>query len=185
MKEDHELGKDPPDQGIRYLKRYTIYVKSDNLTPAKKLRFEIIGYTKEDRDESGGTPVSSVAKAYELIDVFLKDDRLQADLVRPDTPLDFAIQEPCIITLKLLGDFWEFSTANQVKTKDVHQDDRYYYLRPHTRSGRIAAVSFCAKDPLPAGDNQEHGINLYVDFLQDLLRLPVVVDPDIENKGKN
>jgi hypothetical protein len=30
-----------------------------------------------------------------------------------------------------------------------------------------------------------HGINFHVDMLQDGMRMPVTIDPDIENRGKN
>lgn len=71
-------------------------------------------------------------------------------------------------------------------------DNRYYHLRGHAPSGSpVRCVSFCARQPvrkINASGNVRHGINLYVDFVQGqdpVLRLPVMIDPDIENKGNN
>ena len=59
-------------------------------------------------------------------------------------------------------------------------------MRRHEVGGRVRGISFCARTPLPEGGDGSyvrHGVNLYVDFLQDTFQLPVIVDPDIENKG--
>lgn len=196
MKEDHELPKGSVKNDIKYLKRYSIYAQATGTDPVSSLTFEIYGYTKADRDESGGTVVASAEKAYELIEEFLDDADMEGRLTEQRTPLDFALQKECLIALRLIGKFWEFSPGpHYIKTKDPHGDERYYYLNPHTRGGRVTGVSFFAKEPLKkptTNPHVRHGINLYIEFQQTdpnnsskTLRLPVIVDPDIENKGGN
>ncbi|HEV7660679.1 MAG TPA: nucleotide synthetase [Allosphingosinicella sp.] len=189
MSTENKLPDGDPEQDIKHLKRLSIYLESDSLIPARKLRINILGYTAADRDESGGTVVSPGKWPVTQIDEFLAAPSLGMDAVLPASQLDFPIQAKCFVTLKLVGDFWQFSNIRDpITTKEKHADYRYYGLRTHRIGGRMAAFSFCARKPQPEQDNGSyirHGINLYIDFLQDTFQLPVIVDPDIENKGGN
>ena len=190
---DHDLPRRAPANDIRHIKRYWIYVKAahDGRDWANDLGFYITGHTPEDDDdESGGTRIGSISEGAERIQEFLEADHPTYERIGSQTQLDFAIQKKCFIVLRLYGNFWEFQnrSGGAIRTKDDH-DDRYYRLLRHEIGGRGACVSFCADTPEDRRWNIRHGINLYVDFKQSrngqLLHLPVVIDPDIENKGGN
>jgi len=58
MSNEIKLPSGDPEDDIRHLKRLSIYVKSEALVPARTLEFNILGYTAEDRDDSGGTLIT-------------------------------------------------------------------------------------------------------------------------------
>ena len=188
MASEYELPPNSPELDIVHIKRLSLYVTSDDDMPASSLKFNILGYTVEDRDETGGTIVPAGQFPQAEIDAFIDDPGLGAPSLVRTSPLDFAIQKKCFITLRLVGDFWRFSAVRPgVTTKSRHADSRYYGLVPHSRNGVIKAITFCAKTPREASNGAyvRHGINFYVDFMQDGMILPVIIDPDIENKGGN
>jgi len=185
---DYELPDLPPANDIRHVKRLWIYLTSDGQQGwLENLHFRIAPHTGDD-DSIHGKGVGSVGEAVDLINDFARASGPEVHQLVQRTPLDFAIGKKCFIALKLYGNFWEFSrrSAGAVRTKDDF-DRRYYRLRLHENSGRSACVSFCAEEPENHVNKVRHGINLYVDFIRtengEVLRLPVTIDPDIENKG--
>lgn len=191
MANDYKLPDGAPETDIVRIKRLSIYMTTDGATPTMDLGFHIQGYTEADENEEGGKLIPAGSAPDRWIDEFLRDDTIRPAI--SPTPLDFSLQEKCFVVLKLIGNFWEFSNRHDaVTTKNSHADRRYYNLRGHALSnGPVRCVSFCARQPVrknSGGNHVRHGINLYVDFVQgvnDILRLPVIIDPDIENKGNN
>ena len=183
--QDHDLGQ-APHTGA-YVKRLLIYMTAVGDSPVSELRFHIQGYEEVDQGDNPGKSVNG-ASIDELIREFVEDtSHFSPPAEFVPTPLDFSIAKPCVVVLKLIGDFWEFSpTRPPVRTKDQHSDERYFGLKAHG-SDRVKAISFAAKEPLPPnnGKFQRHGLNFYVDFLQHGKRLPVMIDPDVVNKGGN
>jgi len=180
---DQPLPDGDPEPEITHLKRLSVYVESDGEVPARKLRMHIVGYSDADRDESGGKVIAPGQWPESDIDSELTDSRFV-----PPTQLDFPIQRRCIIALRLVGKFWKFRSRDAIKTKARHADKRYYSLRTYEIDGQLRGVAFCAKKPYRRrhdGSYVKHGINLYVDFVQDHFELPVTIDPDIENKGRD
>jgi hypothetical protein len=187
---DHKLPNYAPENDIRHIKRYWIYLtgSADSRNWLTDLKFYIVGHTSADEDGSGGTPIGSIVQADAKIKEFLEADGPETSHFVERTQLDFAIEKKCFIALKLFGDFWEFSPRSDgaVRTKD-DLDRRYYRLLRYRFNNRAACIAFCAQQPEEEWKGERHGINLYVDFLEprgrDRLRLPVQIDPDIENKG--
>jgi hypothetical protein len=188
MANEYALPHGEPDPDIRHIKRFAIFVESDGGTPVSQLRFRISGFTAEDEDDSGGTVIDASKSVSDYIDEFLASDELVRPLER--TPLDFALQNKCHVVLKLMGDFWEFSRVRgPITMKEEHSDKRYYNPRAIEVDGQVRAVLFSTAQPLPAATgtmkNVRHGFNLHIDFVDGDLRLPVLIDPDIENRGGN
>jgi hypothetical protein len=191
MKEDHPLGPGPRAPDIKRLKRYSIELRA-RLAPnsdVENLTFHLVRHKDETDaiDKKGGWEVASTQAAEVLVDEFASAVGIADDRGTP-TPLDFPIRKPCVVALRLMGDFWRFAETDAVKTKEDYKDGqkhRYYGLRSHGDH----AVSFCTLEPIhkdPAKPKGEaHKINLYVEFIDDQRRvtLPVILDPDIENKG--
>lgn len=114
------------------------------------------------------------------------------------TPLDFAVYEKTCIILRLVGDFWSFRHDHPATTKR-NLGNHYYNLERHelvgstiqtpARTSDFQCISFFCGLPCLDGQNVRHGLNLHVDLVMmangNEERLPIVIDPDIENKGGN
>lgn len=175
-----------PENDIRHIKLMALYIKSagpaDGPTPALTFHIENTeGGIPGHELRSGETPEGVIAGFVEG----------SMPVTRNPTPLDFPISKKCYIVLKLEGDFWEFDARDGVTTKE-DLGGQYYRLIPHSQGGRIAAVSFCARTPFPdrpaEDDRVRHSINLHINFLDrdangNIRRLPVIIDPDVENRG--
>jgi hypothetical protein len=182
-----------PEPDILHVKRLSIYARSssDAVGDTNALTFHIAHSAGDDPID--GYELKDGETAETIIKLFLATTRGPALL---PSPLDFPIGKKCYVVLKLVGDFWEFDLHDAVTTKQKHGGDRYYQLVPYPdANGRLAAVAFCAKTPFKGSRDLNnhtdfilHGINLSVRFIsEDLkrgqLRLPVIIDPDIENRG--
>ncbi|WP_139810116.1 nucleotide synthetase [Sphingomonas azotifigens] len=181
-----------PPSDIRLVKRYQIYVSSKGGYPATDLKFHILGY--EDVDRFGnGKEVTAADDFTKIVRDFVvappKIDPGLANLTTPaPTPLDFVVRKPCCVILKLIGDFWEYTPNSlYVSTKHEYPDGKYRRAFPLLDDdGRITAVGFFVEYVT----NPQHrktcdGLNLYVDFLQGDLRMPTIIDPEVENKGNH
>lgn len=191
-----ELPEDDPEIGINHIKKISIRVEA-NTTPntppgdpiAHTLKFVNTYYDDED---GGGQTVNNPDDIDDIINQFVAEG---VPLVsRFSGQLDFPLKYKCYVVIRLEGDFWEFIKDNPITTKKPHANARYYNLRVHEHGGRLSAVSFCAraplKQPIGGGPGVKHGINLHIDFVerdpvtnQVTRRLPVIIDPDVENRG--
>lgn len=177
-----------PEADIAHVRRLTLYIKAGGEPdqPVTQLTYNILS---EDADDNG-FEIPENETAEDVIEKFLDTGSPFVGLA--PGPLDFAIAKKCHIVLRLAGNFWEFDLKGGVTTK-LELNGRYYRLIPHSRKGRVVAVSFCAMTPdldksNPA-DRTRHAINLHIDFLDysgpggALRRLLVIIDPDVENRG--
>jgi hypothetical protein len=120
------------------------------------------------------------------------------------TPLDFCISDVSRVVLRLLGNFWRFSDEPAAVTTKSKLSGKYFDLRRHKLDANnqtsdadpdedCRCVSFFTMDPDDYRLRRRDGLNLHVDFIGldqsgqiDLSRLlPVLIDPDVENKGNN
>ena len=102
------------------------------------------------------------------------------------TPLDIVVREPCCVIFKLIGNFWEYTPNSLfVSTKHEYPDGKYRRAFPLLDdAGRITAIGFFVEYVTdPQHRKTCDGLNLYVDFVQGDLRMPTIIDPDVENKG--
>lgn len=191
----YELPEADPEPDIKHIKQIAIHVEAVTVPDpstgnpvAKTIKF-VPTYLN---DGNGSGQQVDPAKVDQEIENFI--DRAPTAIGPTRGPLDFGIVHKCYIVIRLDGDFWEFSPEDAVTTKKEHANARYYNLRTHERLGRIVAVSFCARDPLklpsPGQTGVKHGFNLHLDFVerdpvtnQVTRRLPVIIDPDVENRG--
>ncbi len=123
---------------------------------------------------------------------------------RGATPLDFCVSDVSRIVLRLLGDFWKFSDAPAAVTTKLDQGGMYFDLRRHMPDARghlvdagprdpCRCISFFTREPADYRDERRDGMNFHVDFIELNLEgrvygsnlLPVIIDPDVENKGGN
>lgn len=175
-----------PETDIKHVRRLAIFIKANGnfVDAASKLTFHIAN----DDENNAGRELQENETPDTVIEEYV--DRGSQLVGRGGGPLDFSIAKKCYIVLKLEGDFWEFNLDCGVSTK-LDLKGRYYELVPHSRKGRVVAISFCARAPEPENlaDLVRHAINLHVDFLDHggtggtLRRLPVIIDPDVENRG--
>ncbi|MEG3152793.1 nucleotide synthetase [Sphingomonas sp. ZT3P38] len=186
---DYEIPSTAPT-GVTHIKRLQIYVSGEREGPLEDLRFHIYGFEKEDQDGPGKDVGANAIDDYigKFVDAA---PELPLPLHRDPTQLDFPLQKPCCVVLKLIGKFWEFAPnppsgqGQTIRTKNKHSDQRYRKLQQHfDTDGKLRAVSFYAQAIEPKATNARHGINLYVDFIEGRYRLPTLIDPDIENKGE-
>lgn len=112
------------------------------------------------------------------------------------TPLDFPVYGKTCIILRLVGNFWSYRYTDPATTKR-NLGNHYYNLRRHAfLNGTIQdpqptsdfqCISFFSGEPCDDAINVRHGINLHADLVMMVNgneeRLPIVLDPDIENKG--
>ena len=186
---DYQIPSDAPTD-VTYIKRLQIYVSGEQEGPLEDLRFHIYGFEEDDRKGPGKDVGANAIDSH--IQTFVDAaPELPLPLERDPTQLDFSLEKPCCVVLKLIGRFWEFAPnppsgpGQVIRTKNEHSDRRYRKLQQHLdRDGKLRAVSFYAQAIQPASANARHGINLYVDFIEGKYRLPTLIDPDIENKGE-
>ncbi len=179
-----------PPSYIRLVKRYQIYASSKGGYPAEGLKFHILGY--EDVDRYGNGKEVTVEDDFTRIvrDFVVAPPNIEpvidAAITPPPTPLDFVVREPCCVILKLIGDFWEYTPNSlYVSTKREYPDGKYRRAFPLLDDeGRISAVGFFVETVTnPKHRKTCDGLNLYVDFIQGDLRMPTIIDPDVENQG--
>lgn len=181
-----------PPSYIRLVKRYQVFASSGGGYPLSNLKFHILGY--EDVDRFGnGKPVTPEEDFTQIVrDFVVAPPNIEPGVAgltaSPPTPLDFVVREPCCVILKLIGDFWEYTPNSlYVSTKREYPDGKYRRPFPLLDdNGRITAVGFFVEYVA----NPQHrktcdGLNLYVDFLQGDMRMPTMIDPEVENKGNH
>lgn len=191
----YELPEADPEPDIKHLKLIAIHAEAvpiPNPSPGDPIvaTLKFVPTYLNDGTNGAGQQVDPT-KVEQEIENFV--DSVPAAIGPTRGPLDFGIVHKCYIVIRLDGKFWEFVPEGAVTTKKEHANARYYNLRTHERAGRIVAVSFCARTPLkltnPAQTGVKHGFNLHIDFVerdasgQVTRRLPVIIDPDVENRG--
>jgi len=149
-----------------------------------------------------GTPKN--VQAWESI----AENSLQSLPAVPPTPFDFAVWTESRVILLLSQPFWVFSPNMAALTTKYDYEGHYFDLRRHEVIGGnfinvpdaiwqrdwsgqpSRCISFYTKDPcrdwqLPGGSPKvTHGFSLNLEVpMADGKRLPITVDPDIENKG--
>ncbi|WP_010545046.1 nucleotide synthetase [Sphingomonas elodea] len=160
----------------------------------QSLQFHIIGYEEVDRI-GNGKPVTVDDDFTKIVrDFVMAPANVDGPAPTPDNPkpgvvptqLDFVVRQPCCVILKLIGDYWEYTPNSlYVSTKHEYPDGKYRRAFPVLdNKGRIAAVGFFVEYVTPPQDRRTcDGLNLYVDFVHDTYRLPLIIDPDVENRG--
>lgn len=181
-----------PPSYIRLVKRFQIFASSKGGYPLSNLNFHVLGY--EDVDRFGnGKEVSAEDDFTQIVRDFIVappniEPGLAHQITPAPTPLDFVVSEPCCVILKLIGDFWEYTPNSlYVSTKREYPDGKYRRAFPLLDdNGRITAVGFFVEYVTdPQHRKTCDGLNLYVDFVQGDLRMPTIIDPDVENQGNN
>ncbi len=179
-----------PPSYIRLVKRYQIFASSTGGYPLGNLKFHILGY--EDVDQFGnGKEVTSEDDFTKIVRDFVVappniEPGLAGPTTPPPTPLDIVVREPCCVIFKLIGDFWEYTPNSlYVSTKHEYPDGKYRRAFPLLDdAGRITAVGFFVEYVTnPQHRKTCEGLNLYVDFLQGDMRMPTIIDPEVENQG--
>lgn len=122
-----------------------------------------------------------------------------------NSPLNFSIKDSSAIIIRLIGDFWRFSTSMRAISTKHDLEGHYYTARRHWKSGNDVrevddavdlpghrCISFfsgkpCRKDYFGPGDHVRHGLSFNIDFIMPnkVDFIPVTFDPDVENKGGN
>lgn len=179
-----------PPSSINLVKRFQIYTSSTGGMPMQDLQFHILGYEEVDR-VGNGKPVTPEDDFTKIVrDFVLAPPNIEMGAARrstpPPTPLDFVVREPCCVILKLIGGFWEYTPNSlYVSTKREYPDGKYRRAFPLLdNNGRICAVGFFVEYVTnPRHGKSSDGLNLYVDFVQGNLRLPTIIDPEVENRG--
>ncbi|OAN65934.1 nucleotide synthetase [Sphingomonas sp. TDK1] len=181
-----------PPSYIRLVKRYQIFASSKGGYPLSDLNFHIEGYEDVDRFGNGKEVTAEDDFTKIVRDFVVAPPNITPILVGPTTPpptpLDIVVREPCCVIFKLIGDFWEYTPNSlYVSTKHEYPDGKYRRAFPLLdNNGRIAAVGFFVEYVTDPRDRKTcEGLNLYVDFLQGNMRMPTIIDPDIENQGGN
>ena len=191
--------RDQVDPEIRRVKRFYIMLRGLSAPgpqdPARPPIITGLGFYLVPHPDDGphGKKFDTLALAEAAMADFARPGGSQQGLLPPPlmddpTPLDFSISKRCIIGLRIVGNFWRFADTDAITTKNEilteEAIERYYNLYRHNEQ----TVSFYASKPVkeePGADNKKHPINIHVDFLNTLWGtvLPVILDPDIENKG--
>lgn len=126
-------------------------------------------------------------------------DNLVADFFR--TSLDFTLRRKSCILIRLIGNFWTFSPNISPVTTKHNYGTQYQNLQKHWLNPTTDAVErppagadyncvslFCG-DPCRDSLNVSHGFSFNIELIMDIAgeekRLPVTIDPDVENKGNN
>jgi hypothetical protein len=115
------------------------------------------------------------------------------------TALDFGLKRKTCVLIRLVGDFWTFSPRISPVTTKHNYGKQYYnlgrhWLNPATQQVEVPpqdadypCVSFFSKKPCLNALNRKHGFSFNLELIMDIdgteERLPITVDPDIENKG--
>ncbi|MCP4616639.1 MAG: hypothetical protein GY844_09385, partial [Bradyrhizobium sp.] len=186
-----------PEPDIAHIKKISIQLEAatrDNAGRPLVQALQFVPQYHDDGEDGAGAYVGANPEGIEAaISGFVELDPPATEPV--SGPLDFGLVHKCYVVIRLEGQFWEFARRNAVTTKQAHANARYYNLRTHIRKGddRISAISFCARTPLRLwdanGTGVKHGLNLHVDFVERardgtvIRRLPVIIDPDVENRG--
>lgn len=179
-----------PPSYIRLVKRYQIFASSEGGYPLGSLKFHIQGFEAVDefgngKEVSPGDDFTQIVRDFVVAPPNIKVG-LAGLTTPPPTPLDIVVREPCCVIFKLIGDFWEYTPNSlYVSTKNEYPDGKYRRAFPLLDDdGRIAAVGFFVESVTnPQHRKTCEGLNLYVDFIQGDLRMPTIIDPDVENQG--
>jgi hypothetical protein len=183
-----------PPSNIQLVKRFQIYTSSGGGSPVQDLQFHILGYEEVDRVGNGKQVTAEDDFTKIVRDFVLAPANIEP---QPPTPghatpgtvpsqLDFVVRQPCCVILKLIGDYWEYTPNSlYVSTKHEYPDGKYRRAFPLLdNNGRISAVGFFVEYVTPPQDRKTcDGLNLYVDFVHENYRLPLIIDPAVENRG--
>lgn len=183
-----------PPSGINLVKRFQVYTSSSGGSPVQDLQFHILGYEEVDRIGNGKQVTAENDFTKIVRDFVLAPANIEPQLPTPGhatpgtvpTQLDFVVRQPCCVILKLIGDYWEYTPNSlYVSTKHEYVDGKYRRAFPLLdNNGRIAAVGFFVEYVTPPQDRKTcDGLNLYVDFVHENYRLPLIIDPAVENRG--
>lgn len=154
-----------------------------------------------------GKSLAAHVAALSGVNPFLGEKGLEQDV----TPLDIAISAPCYVIILLYGSFWKFSAENagkkirRIKAKKgggPSHSGRYGQLKgwnlptagggeatqmPDNQPAQVVSM-LCGKPetkPNGAPKGKMHGFNFYVTLNGGNGDLPIIIDPNVENRGGN
>jgi hypothetical protein len=202
---DSENLPDPPEKPNVLRKLFlTIYMEARERKPVVGLRFRIIGFTEEDRSQDGKPSDDNIDPVE--IGRFINWPEVTQDgfgLMQPEpTQLDFASGNRTRVFIRLFGSpQWHFKTARSalVIPKKNGSASNLAKLKGTTgyrvradgvaevvaRNEACNCISFLVDEP-PGNKGDKTKVYMVVNFMDDDgVKLPVLIDPNVENKGGN
>jgi hypothetical protein len=201
---DHALPTNGPPPPWDRVLRISLFITADwrrRSGLVSGLQFHAIGFSRDDRDPGklgriGGNRDDLLATLLGAEALYVAGNR--ALYATPEAqPLDFQVGPRTLVALRLHGDHWEFqSAAGGIRTAEK-QGGTPWLSHPMGLAldgGRVVEVAPDARCRCLCFITGEDGppltkTNLHINFLDTqggkLRRLPVIIDPGVENQGGN